>query len=156
MHAAPPVRMVLGPEPAWAAFGAACVACAAANLAGWMALMLDSSVAVAAAWAVLAAGLATYRAWRVVPMRGSLAWDGAVWHWAPQESAASPGDLQVMIDLGPWMLLRFAPHAQPRRAAWLAVSSRQGGAQWPSWRSAFFSRRPELAGLDSPGGASRS
>ena len=40
-----------------------------------------------------------------------------------------PGELQVAIDLGAWLLLRFIPDAAGVRASWLAVQRLGLGVQ---------------------------
>ena len=69
----------------------------------------------------------------------SLRWDGQAWHLD-----AVPGDVAVVIDLGPWMLLRFAS-TDFARVTWLPVQRRGIDAQWHALRCAVYSPRP-LAG----------
>jgi hypothetical protein len=52
------------------------------------------------------------------------------------------GDARVMIDLGNWILLRFAAASPASRVAWLPLSRRQAGAAWLQWRAALFARHP--------------
>lgn len=76
-----------------------------------------------------------------------LRWDGQFWHLdvpAATPSEATPGDLRVVIDLGPWMLLRFRAAEPGRRspAVWLPVQRRGLEAQWHALRCAVYSPRP--------------
>ena len=66
-----------------------------------------------------------------------LRWDGQAWHLD-----AVPGDLAVVIDLGPWMLLRFTPAVPAARMTWLPVQRRGLEAQWHALRCAVYSPRP--------------
>ena len=90
-----------------------------------------------------------------VPAVG-LRWDGQFWHLVavvamPDE--ATPGDLRVVIDLGPWMLLRFSAAEPARRwsAIWLPVQRRGLETQWHALRCAVYSPRP-APGADAAGG----
>jgi len=65
-----------------------------------------------------------------------LRWDGQVW-----QLGAMPGDLTVVLDLGPWMLLRFTAGA-PARTTWLPVQRRGLEGQWHALRCAVYSPRP--------------
>jgi len=147
MHAAPPVRMTLA-APAGSQRIVIPIACAAAaNFGAWLALWLLASGLVAAISALLAAALA---ACLVVPLlrrrraalSGAMVWDGATWQWWPQTGQPSPGAVQVMIDLGGWMLLRFTPTAPDAQVAWLPAARRDGPAQWPAWRAALYAHGP--------------
>ena len=88
--------------------------------------------ATAAAASLLAALVASL--WRMPAV--DLRWDGQVWHLD-----AVSGDLAAVIDLGPWMLLRFTPDA-PARMTWLPVQRRGLEAQWHALRCAVYSPRP--------------
>ena len=151
MHAAPPVRMSLAADPGWHAFIAGCAGAAAANLAAWIASQSQPSVAATAGVALTSATLAAALTWRALLRwnvgSGVLAWDGADWQWSPRHgqtdnSQPASGKLRVMIDLGAWILLRFAPGTSSQAGVWLTVSRRQAGASWPLWRAVLFSRRP--------------
>ena len=50
---------------------------------------------------------------------------------------AMPGELQVAIDLGAWLLLRFIPDAAGVRASWLAVQRLGLEPQWHALRCAI-------------------
>ncbi len=146
MHAAPPVRMSLAPDRAWHAIVTLCASAAGANLAAWAALQAQASLQIAAVAALLAGACAGLLASRSVRRRSAatavLVWDGATWYGSPGVSAPSAGEVRVMIDLGVWLLLRFAPTLPEQPAAWLATSRRHAGALWPAWRAALYSRRP--------------
>jgi len=146
MHAAPPVRMNLAPDRAWQVFVTLCTSVASANLAAWVALQTQAPTRIAALAALLAAGacaglLALRWARRRDAVMGVLAWDGLGWHWSPGAAAPCPGDVRVMVDLGAWLLLRFAPMGGGQAVVWLATSRRHAGAAWPAWRAALYARR---------------
>ena len=146
MHAAPPVRMSLAPEARWHGFVALCAGFAAANGSAWIVAMLYwpalTVIVVAGLAAVLAMAGATWALRRGEPGGGVLNWDGAAWSWAPGPTQPVAGEPRVVIDLGAWMLLRFAPIEPPSHTRWLALSRRQAAAAWPLWRAALFSPRP--------------
>jgi hypothetical protein len=134
MHAAPPVRVSLGRSRGWLALNAV-----VSGLAGGNALALallnaerDATVAwVAGGAPALAAWAWSWRA----QAPGDLVWDGQRWQWGD-----APGDAKVMIDLGPWMLLRFQPSDGGRQ--WIAASRRSASGSWPALRAALYSPRP--------------
>ena len=87
---------------------------------------------------------------RAAPL--SLRWDTQRWHLGPADTAGQEpwaGELNVVIDLGSWMLLRFRPDAANslRAARWLPVQRGGLEAQWHALRCAVYSPRP-AAGLD--------
>lgn len=80
----------------------------------------------------------------------SLRWDGQAWHLGPPASRGNEpavGELQVAIDLGGWLLLRWRPlpdrsaRASPR---WLPVQRRGLEPHWHALRCAVYSPRPAL------------
>ena len=98
-----------------------------AALACWFGAMV-----VAAAW--LSRGSATVR-------ERTLRWDGQDWVLA---DGASPleerGDAQLMLDLGPWMLVRFLPYAVTggAGATWLPLTLAGDVARWAALRGALW------------------
>jgi hypothetical protein len=139
MHSAPAVRIEVGTDRAWQLATAGLGALTAAALAAWAAQWLAQAPDLVAAWAAVAAALGAVGGRRALALdRGLLQWDGAEWRWKSQ-----PGAPHVLIDAGPWMLLRFDAEGGPRRPAWLALSRRAAGLQWHAWRAAVYSRRPE-------------
>ena len=82
----------------------------------------------------------------------SLRWDSQRWHLGPADTVGHEpwtGELNVVVDLGPWMLLRFRPDAQSNQGAlrWLPVQRLGLEAQWHTLRCAVYSPRP-AAGVD--------
>ena len=77
----------------------------------------------------------------------SLRWDAQRWHLGPADSAGHEpwvGDVQVAIDLGAWMLLRFKPDVagKGRAVTWVPVQRRGLEAQWHTLRCALYSPHP--------------
>lgn len=145
MSAAPPVRIHLVPDPLGRGFALVCTSLAAANLTPWCLSWAGASADLSAVTVTLATAAATVAAafcWRLLARRvneaGALTWDGSVWQWAPEAENPWQGQVQVMIDLGPWLLLRFRATAPARRECWLAISRRTSAGQWPAWRAALY------------------
>ena len=117
----------------WRLLNVALPALAAGVATAWLLLHLDMSPLLA-----LIAGLtALLLAWRLSrPRQRLLQWDGQRW-----TADAVPGRLQLMIDAGPWLLLRL--HTAPGAALWLAVSAAEAGAAWHGLRAAVYARTAE-------------
>jgi hypothetical protein len=72
-----------------------------------------------------------------------LAWDGSAWQLRVPGSEACCGQAVLMLDLGPWMLLRFSPAGMGRRGAVrLPLSRRDAAAAWPALRVALHAPQP--------------
>ncbi len=146
MRRAPPIDVMLPGMRQEHLLVRGLLACAAASLGAWMGGWMEvwrvgsvSGVAVLA-WAVLAGALAGFgwpRASAQWPAR--LSFDGQHWSLlrAPGDAAA-PGSLQVMLDLGNWMLLRHRALAAPQRGTWLALRAAHAPGQWASLRAVLF------------------
>jgi hypothetical protein len=120
-------------------FGAWLVAAADASAVGVWAIGGCGALALAIAFA--AAGVAS-------PRRARLRWTGSGWRLGAEPGA--DGSIVLAIDLGAWMLLRFAPEGArwPWRSAWLPVAA--GGiapADWHTLRCAVHA-----APAPAPGG----
>ncbi len=158
MRAAPPLSVRCHGGWPWRALRVGLPTLAAAVVALWLGQWLEQSdealrlnaslmplwgtygLAVAPVVVALAAGaLAAALAWPMTrPQPTELAWDGQ--HWRVGGPA---GRLAVMIDLGPWLLLRWWPEpgaAGPAR--WLAVWAGEVGPAWHPLRCALFARSP--------------
>jgi hypothetical protein len=137
MRAPPPVSIDLTGSRLEHALHVLLPALAAAALAAWAtAWMHDAgdgpALAVAAAVAAAVVGGLAFRMHR--PVRGRLAWDGQVWTLAGQA-----GSLQLLIDAGPWLAIRFRPQGAPRHAArWFIVPRRDAAGAWPALRAAVY------------------
>lgn len=166
-RSAPPVAVDLGPEPAWRAGCMLLWALAAGAGALWQGQRWGLAPE-PAVWGVCL-GLALVSGWAgwhgaSAPL-ARLEWTGREWrlrHRTPSSARAgrredvnAPGDLadtdlgaeqacapEVMIDLGPWMLLRLGGSGQSPRglssAGWVAVSRRHVGVSWHGLRVALY------------------
>jgi hypothetical protein len=143
VHAAPPVRVMIGRGWGWPVVVGALVGAAVGNVLAWGLLIEDIERALAFALLVglLAGGFAVWRTHRSQAI-ADLAWDGAQWQWR-----GNAGQAHVAIDLDGWMLLRFEPVAG--RAQWLAASRAATAGPWAALRAALYSRRPADP-LDAP------
>jgi hypothetical protein len=105
-----------------------------ANVAAWALLRSEAAIGLAA---VLGLGAGMLAAWRLQRAHSpsDLNWNGSQWQW--QELA---GDVQVALDLGAWMLLRFDPVRGRRR--WIAASRASAVGPWAALRAALYARRP--------------
>jgi hypothetical protein len=137
MRAPPPLAIDLTGSRLERAFHVLLPALAAAALAAWATAWLHDAgdgraQAVTAAAAAAAVGALAGRRYR--PVRGRLSWDGQVWLLAGQV-----GSLQLLIDAGPWLAMRFRPQGAPRRAGhWFIVSRRHAGGAWHALRAAVY------------------
>jgi hypothetical protein len=140
VHSAPPVAVECGGGLGWRGVQSALYALSAALPVAWMASWSGApqvGVAAAAMAAAMAGGLIAWRLQRTMPVR--LAWDGACWHAG--EPAAN-GQVEVMFDLGAWMLLRFRPDPPGAASRWLAVSAAGAGTALHGLRAAAYCRAP--------------
>jgi hypothetical protein len=102
--------------------------------------MVRAGVALAALASLgLAASL-----WRQPAVR--LRWDGSAWAAAPAADPAAerPGRLDVAIDLGSFLLLRFVPAGEtgPAAARWIPVGRAGLEHEWHAFRCAVHSPAP--------------
>ncbi len=138
---APPVRVRGQGGALWRRGGMALPAMTVASVAAWAALHLGLSgvwaLVLAGALAALTAALLARRR----PAAHELAWDGRRW-----QVDGRPHRLQLMLDLGPWMLLRARPDA-PGAALWLPLSAREAGPAWGPLRAAVYARPAPAAPL---------
>ena len=124
---------------------------ALASLLGWAAsaapgfgLLAWAGVALACL-AVLALAKTLLR-----PVRGSLRWSGSDWLFVVAADAAAPaaepesGRLEVDLDFGRFMLLRWRRHALgggSAAARWMAVDARSVSGDWHAFRCAAYAPR---------------
>ncbi len=148
MRASPAFEVSLHRFGAWRAAVLLLAALGLAAIAAWL-ITRERPIGLAAL--ITAAFAATMSAgwaislWRV-PAVG-LRWDGQIWHLGAPASTpdgAAAGELRVVIDLGPWMLLCFRAAEPERRSpmVWLPVQRRGLEAQWHALRCAVYSPRP--------------
>ena len=157
MHAAPPVRIRVVTDRLAHGFALTCACMAAASVTAWALSWTGANAEVIRLAVALAAATAAALGWLVLRRRadaaGLLTWDGACWQWAPAAGAPRQGTVQVMIDLGPWLLLRFSPGIAPVTGVWLAISRHVTAGQWSAWRATLYAPRPADAALAITGSA---
>jgi hypothetical protein len=97
---------------------------------------------VALLFLVIATGGLWLQAWRLAPT--SLRWDGQLWHIGLQDATGQeplPGSVDVTVDLGAWILLRFKAEGA-RRGHWLPVQRRGHELAWHALRATVYCARP--------------
>lgn len=140
MRASPPCQVSLRHFGVWRVAVVLLACCGAAAIAIWLpsrepVVPIGWMLTLVAAFALPMLGCAV-SLWRVPAQ--SLRWDGAVW-----QLDGVPGQLKVAFDLGPWMLLTFAP-GMPGRTRWLPVQRAGLETQWHALRCAVYSPRPAV------------
>jgi hypothetical protein len=119
---------------------AAAHAVAAALLGAWLAVHGNAPVVVAWPIAAMLGAWLGLKALR--PIRGSLRWDGQCWWHVRHTGAAHPlHRVDLMMDLGRWVLLRARAEQAPRRLVpghWCGVSRRDAGSGWHGLRLALY------------------
>jgi hypothetical protein len=149
MRASPAFQVVLDRFGVWRVFVLAAALIGMGVMATWLMAQPPSMPTVVRACLVIAALallLLGASAARVPPV--SLRWDGQLWHLGSPASAGHEphsGDLRVVLDLGPWMLLRFEPAESTGRvrATWLPAQRLGLEPQWHAMRCAVYSPRPQ-------------
>jgi len=125
MRSAPPVAVICDGGLAWAGLQAFLPALAGAAVAAWISAWVDLPPLGVAGAVFAAAAFGGLLGWHWLrPLPAPLVWDGACW------SAGSPavtGQVEVMVDLGGWLLLRFWPDAAATPVRWLVVSAAAAG-----------------------------
>ena len=78
----------------------------------------------------------------------TLRWDGQDWALAGDADGRPDqrGDAALMLDLGPWMLVRFLPVGGSGAATWLALTVAGDLARWAALRGALWNWRSHGAG----------
>ena len=147
MQGFPAVQITIRDYSVWRAGTLLLTACVVAAFCGWawQWFPVDSRMTwLALAVMTLAVGLGA-SLWRVAPV--SLKFDGSNWLlWNPDRAGREPivGDVEVCLDLGGWMLLRFVPGAKTAgvRSRWLPVQRSEVNTRWHALRCAIYSSRP--------------
>ena len=144
MHGSPPCAITVARFPAWRAAVGAVTLAALASLAGWLLgspLGESPWVRLGVAAAALATVALAVSLWRLPAVR--LSWDGSQWSLAPvdRQAAAVPGRLDVAVDLGSFLLLRFVPAGRSGLVAsrWIPVGRAGLEPQWHAFRCAVHS-----------------
>ena len=131
---APPVEVQGQGGAFWRVLGVGLPALAAGSLGAWGLLMVGLDdlwawVGASKLAALAAAGLSLRR-----PRRHRLGWDGRQW-----QVNGHAAQVQLMLDLGPWLLLRVQAGAAagPR---WLPLAASEAGPAWAPLRTALYAR----------------
>jgi hypothetical protein len=114
-------------------------------IAGWalppgVRWLIGAATLASAAWAVRAA---------LQQVAIDLNWDGQAWWWqGPGMMEPEPCRVQIVADLGGWMLLCCAPQRaggwRAEGLRWLALQRRAGASmQWHALRCALYASRPQ-------------
>jgi hypothetical protein len=134
MHAAPPVRIACNGGASWPRIQIALTAFAGATLglfvAGWLEWRAVPTAATAAAASLVCGWLASR--WAAGPLV-SLVWDGQAWTVGEER-----GRVDVMLDLGGWLLLRHCAGGSARSVRWLAVGAGAAPESFHLWRAALY------------------
>lgn len=149
MRLAPPVRVRCAGGRAWRALQCGLPALALAATATWVLALREQPL-----WPALVAGLlcGALRWRQLQPRVCMLEWDGTRWSVDGQ-----PGIVEVMMDLGSWLLLRqraqvarsaseaTAPRAvEVPRVRWLAVTASEAGPAMHGLRAALYAPAPPV------------
>jgi hypothetical protein len=135
---APPVGVTCSGGGLWRAAQVLLAAAAAAAFAAWSLLHAGGPVMAGGLAALLAALVAGTAAWRLAsPQATLLRWDGQVW-----SADGVQGQVDVMLDLQRWLLLRFRPTPGRGlgRTRWLPLPDAEAGAARHGLRAALYSR----------------
>jgi hypothetical protein len=141
MRSTPPaVEVALAPGRRERLLVAALYAVAFALVGAWMAS--HGAVSVLIGWPV-AGVLGACLGWGALqPMRGTLRWDGqGWWHGQPSGAAHPLHSVDLMMDLGGWMLLRVRAEPVAGRllpGRWCGVGRTEAGAGWHGLRLALY------------------
>ena len=159
MRASPAFQCVLNRFGVWRAAIAALASAGVAVLLVWLATRSEPMPSLGlAAWvgAMLAVPALAASLMRIPAV--TLRWDGQQW-WLARLAGSSRaaaaaqidavgGEIDVALDFGGWMLLRFRPISAARRerfSRWLPVQRRGLEAHWHALRCAVYSPRPAPA-----------
>jgi hypothetical protein len=157
MGALPQVQVTIRDDSVWRAGVLLVTACAIGVLCAWAA---ESNRAQNGGTTWLALSLVPAAAYLGASLRRAfplaLKFTGSTWLvWRADSARAAPiqGEVQVSLDLGAWMLLRFIPvaGAMGARSQWLPVHSNSLAPQWHALRCALYSARPAAGNNDDSG-----
>lgn len=142
MRHPPAFQAEVAPGRAWCLAWALLVTLASASGLAW----LQQQTSLPQVVLLLAAPLGLLAAWRLrrQPPQ-SLRWDGQTWLLGPaagRGAESRQGSLRPMLDLGGWLLLRFADRPERRFGqgrSYLALSRADLPQQWPLLRLTLYS-----------------
>jgi hypothetical protein len=79
----------------------------------------------------------------IKPLAFDVRWDGERWLAPGLSQQDEEGIVDVMLDLGPWLLLRWRPLLGSSRGQWVSVRSTEAQPDLHALRAAVYCRRPE-------------
>jgi hypothetical protein len=142
MRASPPIEVRLHRFGAWHVAIATLGLVMVVAIARWMVTVWGQAMPAVLALAAAATigGFVSLAACASV-RSGTLQWDGVKWQWTCSRAASGApvaGVLQIRIDLGFWMLLRFVADFPVGlgRVTWLPVQQRAIAGDWHALRCA--------------------
>ena len=95
-----------------------------------------------ALWLVAMVGVAIWLASkRINASERTLRWDGQDWVLADGVCPDQRGDPSLMLDLGPWILVRFLPYAGMGSTTWLPLTVGLDVARWAAFCGALWNWR---------------
>lgn len=150
MSTAPALIIRAGRQGAWRLGVAALAALSTVTVLAWWGSGAErapgwSGIAVAAC--LLATGAAVLGL--CTGTAPGLRWDGRHWWLSAGDGAALAGDVSVALDLGGWMLLRFAPLDRPGawRTHWVALQRSGLEGDWHALRCTLHAERAGQGGV---------
>ena len=144
MRAAPPVSVRCTGGLAWSGLTVAAPAVAAAVVVLWAAGHAGFTPWLAVPAVSVVAALAAWRLPAKAPHGVQMSWDGQTWRVDGLDGA-----MAVMIDLGPWLLLRLKPATQ-QRPVWIPVAAVEPRAAVHALRAALYCRSSMAAAPGAP------
>ena len=140
MHAAPAVSVCSSGAGLWRGFGVLMPAVAAAALGAW--LLTHAQMV---AWpALLLFPVGSLLLWLLVkPQSFAFRWDGQRWLAVGPGALDEEATVDVMLDLGPWLLLRWSPTLARCRRRWVSVPASEAQPNLHALRAAVYCRRSE-------------
>ncbi|MDO9091956.1 MAG: hypothetical protein Q7U99_04825 [Rubrivivax sp.] len=139
MSAAPAVSVQGSGGNAWRLLQSGLPAVSAAALVAWG--LGHWQLPLWPAWTTLP--VMAFVAWRGLRPRAiHLSWDGQIW-----QADGQPGPVEVMVDLGPWLLLRLKPVApasgKTSASVWIPLAASEAGPALHALRAAVYCPAPE-------------
>jgi hypothetical protein len=148
MRASPAFQLTIRHFGVWRCAVAALLICAIGALAAFALAEGESAPPMVRALAVAASILVVVSSASLLRCRPvSLRWDTQQWKLGPESSVGDEpwsGRVDVSLDLGAWMLLRFEHDAAMgrKRSMWVPVQRRGIEPAWHALRCAVYSARP--------------
>ncbi len=146
MRTAPAVSVLCSGAGAWRGLRALTPGLATAAVVAW-AVGHAQQPGLSAPWVAVPTALlvACWAWWQARPAPLRLSWDGQTW-----AADGAAGRLEVMIDIGPWLLLRLRINEPAPADLWIPVSAADTGPAMHALRAALYGRAPRLSASAPP------